>query len=106
TDGAVPLACAADPRILTRRYSRRRLTTAPHDGCGRVVPEVQVKGVRIVQVILLVLVAVYLWLFHSANPDLVQLPLATYFVPPIPVVYVVVLALVVGLDIGFVPARL
>lgn len=64
------------------------------------------KGVRIIQVILLVLVAVYLWLFHSANPDLVQLPLATYFVPPIPVVYVVTLALLVGLAIGFIPARL
>ncbi|HET8985368.1 MAG TPA: LapA family protein [Trueperaceae bacterium] len=64
------------------------------------------KGVRIIQVILLVLVAVYLWLFHSANPDLVRLPLLTYFLPPIPVVYVVGLALVLGLAIGFIPARL
>jgi hypothetical protein len=65
-----------------------------------------VKGVRIIQVILLVLVAVYLWLFHSANPDLVRLPLLTYFLPPIPVVYVVGLALVLGLALGFIPARL
>jgi len=65
-----------------------------------------VKGVRIIQVILLVLVAVYLWLFHSANPDLVQLPLTTYFLPPLPVAYVVAFALLLGLAIGFVPARL
>lgn len=64
------------------------------------------KGVRIIQVILLVLVAGYLWLFHSANPDLVRLPLLNYFLPPIPVVYVVTLALLSGLAIGFIPARL
>lgn len=63
------------------------------------------KGVRIIQVILLVLVAVYLWLFHSANPELVRLPLFTYFLPPIPVVYVVIAALLLGLAIGFIPAR-
>jgi len=65
-----------------------------------------VKGVRIIQVLLLVLVAVYLWLFHSANPDMVRLPLLNYFLPPVPVVYVVTFALVLGLAVGFIPARL
>ncbi|HLU82709.1 MAG TPA: hypothetical protein VKZ43_04860 [Trueperaceae bacterium] len=64
------------------------------------------KGVRIIQVILLVLAAVYLWLFHSANPDLVRLPLLTYFLPPIPVAFVVTFALLLGLAIGFIPARI
>lgn len=64
------------------------------------------KGLRIIQVFLAVLVAAYLWLFHSANPGLVQLPLTSYFLPPIPVVYVVGLALVLGLAIGFIPTRL
>lgn len=64
------------------------------------------KGVHIIQVILLVLAAVYLWLFHSANPGLVRLPLTSYFLPPVPAVYVVALALIVGLAIGFIPARL
>lgn len=64
------------------------------------------KGVRITQVILLVLVGVYLWLFHSANPDLVRLPLLTYFLPPVPVVYVVIIALLVGLAVGFIPVRI
>lgn len=64
------------------------------------------KAVRIVQVILVVLVAAYLWLLHSANPDLVRLPLADYFVPPVPVSFVVGAALVVGFLIGFVPPRI
>lgn len=64
------------------------------------------KGVRIVQVILVVLVAAYLWLLHSANPDLVRLPLADYLVPPIPVTFVVALALLIGFAIGFIPARI
>ncbi len=64
------------------------------------------KAVRIVQVILAVLVAAYLWLLHSANPDLVRLPLADYFVPPVPVSFVVAFALILGFLIGFVPARL
>lgn len=65
----------------------------------------QVKGVRIVQLILLVLVALYLWLFHSANPVLVELPLSGGFVPQLPAGFVVIAALLVGWLIGFVPSR-
>lgn len=64
------------------------------------------KGVRIVQLILVVLVAVYLWLFHSANPDLVELPLTRAFLPQLPVGFVVIAALLVGWLIGFLPGRI
>ncbi len=64
------------------------------------------KGVRIVQLILLVLVAVYLWLFHSANPDMVELPLTRAFLPQLPVGFVVIAALLIGWLIGFVPGRI
>lgn len=64
------------------------------------------KGVRIVQLILVVLVAVYLWLFHSANPVLVELPLTRTFLPQLPVGFVVIAALLVGWLIGFLPGRL
>src|SRR5690606_31941712 len=93
TDDEAPLPCTPDVQ---------RLMTAAVE----LPPEVPVKGLRIIQVFLAVLVAAYLWLFHSANPGVVQLPLTSYFLPPIPVVYVVGLALVLGLAIGFIPTRL
>lgn len=64
------------------------------------------KGVRLVQLILVVLVALYLWLFHSANPVLVELPLTSSFLPHLPVGFVVIAALLVGWLIGFIPARM
>lgn len=64
------------------------------------------KGVRIVQLILLVLAALYLWLFHSANPVMVELPLTRAFLPQLPVGSVVIAALLVGWLIGFLPGRL
>lgn len=64
------------------------------------------KGVRIVRVILVVALAAYLWLFHTANRQQVELPILSAFLPPIPVAYVVALALVIGWLVGFVPARL
>src|SRR5690606_4102862 len=67
--------------------------------------EVDVKGVRIVQVILVVVAVAYLLLFHSANPDQVELPLLP-ILPPIPVSFVVVLAVLVGWLFGWIPARL
>ncbi|MFO7546943.1 MAG: hypothetical protein R6W77_15735 [Trueperaceae bacterium] len=63
------------------------------------------KGVRIVQVILVVVAVAYLLLFHSANPDQVELPLLP-ILPPVPVSFVVVLALLVGWLVGWIPARL
>src|SRR5690606_33444762 len=36
-------------------------------------PEVAVKAARLVQLVLVALAALYLWLFHSANPDYVEL---------------------------------
>ena len=63
------------------------------------------KGVRIVQLILLVIVGVYLWLFHSANPDMVELPLTRLFLPQLPVGFVVIAALLAGWLIGFIPGR-
>ncbi len=63
------------------------------------------KGVRIVQVVLVAAAVVYLLLFDSANPDTVVLPLVP-ILPPLRVALVVVLALVIGWGVGFVPARL
>ncbi len=63
------------------------------------------KGVRIVQVILVVVAVAYLLLFHSANPDQVELPLIP-ILPPVPVALVVVLALLVGWLSGWIPTRL
>ncbi len=64
------------------------------------------KAVRVVQVLLILLLALYLWLFHSANPVLVELPLTRIFLPLLPVSLVVVLALLAGWLIGFAPSAL
>jgi len=65
-----------------------------------------VKGVRVFQLIVVVLVALYLWLFHSANPVPVELPLTGSFLPHLPAGFVVIAALLVGWLIGFLPARI
>ncbi len=63
------------------------------------------KAARIAQVVLVVLAAVYLWLFHSANPEYVELPFTRLFLPQLPVGFVVAMAVLVGWLIGFLPAR-
>lgn len=68
--------------------------------------EVYVKVGRIVGIVLLVLLVLYLLLFHAANPVLVGLPWLSVLIPPLPVSYVVVLALLVGFLIGWLPTRL
>jgi len=66
-----------------------------------------VKAARIVQLLLIVLAAVYLWLFHSANPDYVELPfMHRLFLPQLPVGIVVVAALLIGWLVGWAPTRL
>lgn len=64
------------------------------------------KAGRIVSILLLVLLIVYLLLFHGANPVLVELPLLLGFVPPLPVSYVVIFVLVVGWLVGWLPSRI
>lgn len=61
---------------------------------------------RIVGIVLLVLLVLYLLLFHAANPVLVGLPWLSVVIPPVPVSYIVVLALLVGFVIGWLPTRL
>jgi len=67
---------------------------------------VLVKAGRIVTILLLVLLVLYLLLFHAANPVLVTLPWLSALLPPLPASYIVVLALLVGLLIGWLPTRL
>ena len=65
------------------------------------------KAVRIVQLLLIVLAAVYLWLFHSANPGYAQLPWPLNIVfAQQPVGFVVIVAVIIGWLIGWVPPRL
>lgn len=63
------------------------------------------KAGRIVSILLLVLLIVYLLLFHGANPVLVELPLLR-IIPPLPVSYVVIFVLVVGWLVGWLPSRM
>jgi membrane protein YdbS with pleckstrin-like domain len=60
-----------------------------------------VKAVRIVQLVLLVLLAVYLWIFHSVNEMTVTLPLLPSMRPGA----VVVIAIVLTYLVGWVPGR-
>ncbi len=64
------------------------------------------KAVRVVQVVLVLLLALYLWLFHSANPVLVELPLTRFFLPLLPASLVVVFALVIGWLLGWMPSAI
>ncbi len=61
---------------------------------------------RIVGIVLLALLVLYVLLFHAANPALVVLPWLSVLVPPLPASYIVVLALLVGFLIGWLPTRL
>jgi len=61
-----------------------------------------VKALRIAQVIALVLVAVYVLLFHNANPGMVELPLAG----PVPPSLLVATVAVVAWLIGWLPGRM
>ncbi len=61
---------------------------------------------RIVGIVLLVLLVLYLLLFNAANRVDVELPLLSMLLPPLPVTYVVVLALIVGFLAGWLPTRL
>jgi len=63
-----------------------------------------VKGVRILQVVLLVLAALYLVLFNNLNPEPVNLPLL--LLVPVAPVFVVLAALIGGWLIGWLPPRL
>jgi uncharacterized integral membrane protein len=69
-------------------------------------PEVAVKAARIIQLVLVALAALYLWLFHSANPDYVELPYLSRILPPLPVGLVVVVTLLVGWLVGWLPTRI
>lgn len=64
------------------------------------------KAVRVVQVVLVLLLALYLWLFHSANPVLVELPLTRFFLPLLPASLVVVFAMVIGWLLGWMPSAI
>lgn len=59
------------------------------------------KALRIIQLVALVLVAVYLVLFHYANPETVRLPLLISVPPSL----VVVLAIVIAWLVGWLPGR-
>jgi hypothetical protein len=61
-----------------------------------------VKAIRIVQVILLVLLAAYVAIFHAANPENVRLP----GLMSMPIALVVALGMVVAWLLGWLPARL
>ena len=62
------------------------------------------KGVRILQLVLLVLLVVYLVLFDNANPDPLQLPLLIVLLP-MRAVLVVAAALILGWLIAWIPSR-
>ncbi len=63
------------------------------------------KGVRILQVVLLILLALYLVLFNNVNPDPLALPLVPVIFPAPPVL-VLIVALVGGWLVGWLPVRL
>jgi uncharacterized integral membrane protein len=60
-----------------------------------------VKALRIVQLVALLLVAVYVVLFHYANPETVRLPLLISVPPSL----IVVLTAVVAWLVGWLPGR-
>lgn len=60
------------------------------------------KGVRILQLIAVILVALYLLAFANINPDPLTLPLLPMVIP-LPPVLVVVIALVGGWLVGWLP---
>lgn len=63
------------------------------------------KGVRILQLVLIVLLALYLVAFNNMNPDPLSLPLLPMVIP-LPPVLIVIAALLGGFLVGWVPPRL
>ena len=63
------------------------------------------KGARILQLVLLILLALYLVAFNNVNPDPLTLPLLPMVIP-LPPVLVVVIALVGGWLVGWIPPRI
>ena len=63
------------------------------------------KGARILQFVLLILLALYLVAFNNVNPDTLTLPLLPMVIP-LPPVLVVVVALVGGWLVGWIPPRI
>jgi uncharacterized integral membrane protein len=60
-----------------------------------------VKAIRIAQVVVLVLLAVYLWVFHAVNPERISLPLAISMPPAL----IVLIAIVITWMVAWLPAR-
>jgi uncharacterized integral membrane protein len=61
-----------------------------------------VKALRIAQVIALVLIAVYILLFHNANPATVAMPL----LPSMPPALLVAIVALIGWFVGWLPSRM
>ncbi|TVR90001.1 MAG: LapA family protein [Trueperaceae bacterium] len=59
------------------------------------------KAIRIVQVVALVLLAVYVAIFHAANPETVRLP----GLLSLPIAFVMALAMVLAWLVGWLPAK-
>lgn len=64
------------------------------------------KGARITQIILLLLVIAYLVFFHFANPVTIELPLLNRWLEPIAVSYIVALLFLLGWLFGSITSRL
>ena len=60
------------------------------------------KAIRVVQVVLLVLIAVYVAVFHAANPENVRLP----GLLSLPFAAVLAIAMLLAWFVGWLPARL
>lgn len=61
----------------------------------------RVKAIRIVQLVVVVLLGIYLWVFHTMNQDYVQLPLLPSMRPAL----VVLLAVIVAWGAAWLPAQ-
>lgn len=63
------------------------------------------KGARILQFVLVILLALYLVAFNNVNPDPLTLPLLPMLIP-LPPVLVVIIALLGGWLVGWIPVRI
>ncbi len=63
------------------------------------------KGARILQLVLVILLALYMVAFNNVNPDPLTLPLLPMLIP-LPPVLVVIVALVGGWLLGWIPVRI
>jgi len=64
-----------------------------------------VRALRIVQMVALVLLALYLVAFNNLNPDPLTMPLLPMVIP-LPPILIVVAALVIGWLVGWLPPRI